>query len=405
MFTLSRSQLLTDLYAAYYDARRKKRNKRYQLLFESHLDKHIEQLCDELWHRTYRARPSTCFVIEDPKKREIFAANFRDRIVHHLYYNYVHKLFERTFINDSYSCIKNRGTHFGIKRLEQHIRRESQNYTQPCYVLKIDIRGYFMHISRSLLLSIASDTIKKMSHHKVSKYAPTRWCDLLDIDFILWLTEQIVLLNPITDCHIVGSVSDWDNLPNNKSLFHSSLGCGLPIGNLTSQLFSNVYMNIFDQYAKRTLRLKHYGRYVDDAYVVSCDKERLRSTIPLIRTFLKQQLGLELHEGKLQICDVRHGVLFLGSYLKPWRRYVSNVTLKRMQRKVPLLCQESSPQHALSVVNSYLGVLSHYRSKHIQEELFLHLDTLWKYGRFVKNKRGLKYKLMCQVATIEDNNY
>lgn len=394
MFVLSRPQLLKDLYTAYYAARRKKRNKPYQLRFEQNLHHNINNLCDQLWHRTYTAKPSTCFVIEDPKKREIFAADFRDRIVHHLYYNYVHQLFERTFIHDSYSCIKHRGTHYGIERLERHILKESQNYTQPCCVLKIDIRGYFMHISRQRLLTIAVDTIKKMSHHTISKYATTRWCDVVDIDFILWMTEKIVLLNPIEDCHVVGRKSDWDNLPKGKSLFYSSANCGLPIGNLTSQLFSNVYMNVFDQYVKRVLRCKHYGRYVDDAYLVSGNKEWLRNQIPLIREFLDRRLGLQLHEGKLVISDVRQGVLFLGAYLKPWRQYVSNATLERMQRKVPRLALCTSPGRALSVVNSYLGMLSHYKSRHIQETTFLHINRLWQYGRFVRCKRGIKYKLL-----------
>ena len=152
-YTLTYDQLFHDLHLAYYDARRHKRRKAYQLEFEMRLEQNLKRLCDELWTRTYQPRPSTCFIINDPKKREVFAAQFRDRIVHHLYYNYTHELFERTFIHDSYSCIRKRGTHFGIHRLDQHIRQESRNYTRPCYVLKMDVKGYFMNIDRRILLT------------------------------------------------------------------------------------------------------------------------------------------------------------------------------------------------------------------------------------------------------------
>lgn len=147
-FSLTYSQLLQDLHRAYYDARRHKRCKPYVQRFEANLEHNLSQLCYELWTRRYCPQPSTCFIITDPKKREVFAAEFRDRIVHHLYYNYVHTMFERTFVQDSYSCIKGRGTHYGVRRLEHHIRQESHNYTKPCYVMKMDVRGYFMHIDR-----------------------------------------------------------------------------------------------------------------------------------------------------------------------------------------------------------------------------------------------------------------
>lgn len=147
-YRLTYGQLLADLHTAYLDARWHKRQKPYQLHFESHAEENLTALCDELWQRSYQPRRSSCFVITDPKQREVFAAQFRDRIVHHLYFNYTHELFERTFIADSYSCIRNRGTHYGIRRLESHILKESQNYSLPCYVLKMDIKGYFMHIDR-----------------------------------------------------------------------------------------------------------------------------------------------------------------------------------------------------------------------------------------------------------------
>ena len=357
-FALSREQLLADLYQAYYDARRHKRNKPYQLRFEADLERNLNALCDELYNRTYKPYPSTCFIITDPKKREVFAADFRDRIVHHLYYNYTHELYERTFIYDSYSCIRDRGTHFGIARLEQHIRQESQHYTVPCYVLKMDISGYFMHINRQLLLSICLATLERMSVHRILKHVPTTWQEVLDMDFVRYLTHEIVLLNPIKDCRLHGSEEEWADLPKSKSLFYSPVGCGLPIGNLTSQLFSNVYLNVLDQYVKRKLRCRHYGRYVDDFYVVSADKEFLLEVAERVKEMLLMRLHLEINDGKTKVLSIWHGVDFLGAYVKPHRQYASRQMVMRMREKLRLLPQYDA-QHVQASLQSYEGLLSH----------------------------------------------
>lgn len=370
-YTLTYSQLRTDLMQAYLDARRHKRNRRYQLNFESDLDSNIDALTDELFSRTYKPLPSDCFIITDPKKREVFAAAFRDRIVHHLYYNYVHKMFERTFIHDSYSCIKGRGTHYGINRLEGHIRKESQNYSQPCYVLKMDVRGYFMHINRNRLLELCLKSLKRMSMHRAGKYRNVLWCQMVDMDFVYYLTREIVMLDCTDGCRLKGSPSDWYGLPDSKSLFHSPDGCGLPIGNLTSQLFSNVYLNELDQFMKRTLHCRHYGRYVDDFYVVSCDREWLHSLIPQVRIFLQTRLGLALHGGKVCVDNVSYGTTFLGAFLKPYRKYVSNATLRRMRRKLQIRIADATPDNNGTLHNALVscnGVMSHYMSNRLYEE-------------------------------------
>ena len=370
----TREQLLADLHQAYRDARRHKGKKPYVRRFELRLEQNLSELCDELWERRYKARPSECFLISDPKKREVFAADFRDRIVHHLYYNYTHELFERTFIRDSYSCIKGRGTHDGINRLEQHIRRESLNWTLPCWVLKMDIRGYFMHINRERLLPITLGLLDRMASHCIVN--GKTWGECLDMDFLQYLTREVVLLDPTENCRIKGHLSDWDFLPHDKSLFFSPMGCGLPIGNLTSQLFSNVYLGRLDDYRKRTLRCRHYGRYVDDFYVVSGSREWLRSIIPQVRRFLDEELDLMLHEGKVRISSVSQGVEFLGAYLKPHRRYVSNLTLRRMELKLPTLAFETEPERLRSRCASFRGVLSHYKTGWLAAKPVFNI--LWK---------------------------
>ena len=377
-YRLTRDALMLDLYAAFICAKRHKAKKPYVLHFERNLKENIDSLCDDLWTRRYKPEPSTCFVIQRPKKREVFAAQFRDRIVHHLYYNYTHELFERTFIQDTYSCIPGRGTHYGIERMTQHIRKESHNWQQPCYALKIDIRGYFMHINRRRLLDIATASLTKMADHQAN--GGMKWRDVIDIDFILWLTHEIVLLDPTDGCRHVGNPSEWDDVDASKLMANAPANCGMPIGNLTSQLFSNVYMNPFDQMVKRLLHFLHYGRYVDDSATVCSDRQRLTDAIPLMRDFLKEELSLDMHMGKTQIIDVRYGEEFLGAFIKPYRTYICNRSLSRIRQEAADVRHMGRGQ-AFRTVNSLLGVMSHYSSYNLRREIFTQQHIL-RYGSF-----------------------
>jgi len=372
--------LLDDLRAAYYDARRHKRSRGYQQRFESNLEGNLNSLCCDLWWRTYKARPSECFIIKDPKKREVFAADFRDRIVHHLYCNYLYRYLVRSFISDSYSCIEGRGTLYGIHRLEGHIRGESLDYSRPCYVLKMDIKGYFMHIDRTRLHELVLCAINRLQKKGDSGLSKEHF------DFLRYLTREIVFLDPLVGCHIRGSGNDWEDLPRSKSLFWAAPGCGLPIGNLTSQMFSNVYLDVLDQYMKRVLHCRHYGRYVDDFYIVSTDKEWLHSLVPQVRTFLADNLGLSLQDGKTRIYDVYHGVPFLGAFLKPRRSYVSNFTLHRMNGKIELL-RDTLPSpdlaHMRSSLSSILGLMRQHSSYNLRCKMIdKELKPFLNYGSF-----------------------
>lgn len=317
-----------------------------------------------------------CFIITDPKKREVFAADFRDRIVHHLYYNYTRELYERTFIQDSYSRIPKRGTHYGIGRLQQHIRQVSRNYSRHCYVLKMDIRGYFMHIERELLLEICLASLRKMAKHRVLKHVPQLWQDRVDMSFVEYLTQEIVLLDPICACRVIGGQEDWRDLPHDKSLYNSPIGCGLPIGNLTSQLFSNIYLNVLDQYMKRELHCRHYGRYVDDFYIVSEDKAWLHSLIKPVRLFLNEVLQLTLHDGKVQVYPLQYGVSFLGMYIKPWRMTVARDSIRRMYVKQTVLLRELHAgriplMRVATAIASFRGILSHGYNERMRDILYL----------------------------------
>ena len=380
-YHLTRPQLLYDLYVAFEDAARHKHKMSYVVKFERELAENLNALCDDLLTQRYRALPSKCFVVKYPKQREVFAAMFRDRVVHHLYFRYTHQLFERTFIADSYSCIKGRGTLYGVNRLRQHIRQASLNWQERAYAMSLDIRGYFMHIKREKLLRIATDSIKKMATHKVglTDEVPipsgvlltptTTWAEIRDMDFLLWLTEQIVMLDPMENSIIVGDESDWDGIDHAKCMRFAEPGVALPIGNLTSQLFSNVYLNVFDQFIKRVILCHHYGRYVDDSVQIDPDREWLIKQVPQEREFLADELGLELHMGKLHMQEIHGGVEFLGTFVKPYRDYVSNKTLERMTKKIQDIDLRNG-EAANRTICSYLGILSHTASYNLRREIF-----------------------------------
>ena len=225
-----------------------------------------------------------------------------------------------------------------------------------------------MHINRQRLLEIAVGSLRKMASHEAD--GKRIWCEVLDMDFVEWLTEQIALLDPKKNCVICGEPSDWDGLDPAKSMLHLENGLGLPIGNLTSQLFSNVYLNVFDQFMKRELKCRYYGRYVDDAAVVSADRDWLLSIIPDVDGFLRSELGLELHKGKLEVSEVHRGVEFLGAYIKPWRTYISNHSLRRMEKKISAFVY-SRPWLVARSVNSYLGIMKHRSSYRLRRRLFM----------------------------------
>lgn len=293
---LDTDQLLYDLFQAYYDARKHKRKTTTIVTFEMQYEAELFQLYQELVDGTYTIRPSTCFVINDPVQREIFAADFRDRIVHHLLYNYLAPRYERKFIYDSYSCRVGKGTHFGIQRVKRFMRAASENFTREAWILKLDIQGYFMSIDKKILWKKISDFLRK------GESTPP---------FIKRVLYQVIFHDPTQHCIIKGKKSDWVGLPADKSLFCSGTDTGLAIGNLTSQLFANIYLDALDTYITYELGFQWYGRYVDDFVILCPDKQRLLDAIPLIRSFLCEQLHLSLHPKEIFLQPVQYGVTFL----------------------------------------------------------------------------------------------
>ena len=391
--------LLTEVFRAYFDARKHKRNTNNQLKFEMDMEHHLIVLAREIRDRTYEVSPGVGFIVTKPVRREIFAAGFRDRVVHHLLYNRIEAIAERTFITDCYSCRKGYGTSFGVKRLKRHIRSCSGNYTRKAYILKMDIQGYFMSIDRGLLYRKMEDMLRKYAGRKNEK--GVRWKDAMDVEQTLYLLEKVIFNDPTVGCRLKSKREEWELLPPSKSLFHSPPGCGLPIGNLTSQLFSNIYLTEFDHYVKRTLGMQHYGRYVDDFYIVHENRALLKQLPPVIARYLKEELGLTLHPKKITLCDAEKGVDFLGIHVMPYRDYVVTRTKRSINREMRRLDDELGKKGKLNLqeqaavrasVNSYFGYLRMCSTFLLRKKLANACRNVSGAGRFTPAYEKLKLK-------------
>ena len=290
--------LLHQLEIAYLDARKGKRRSRDEYRFEAYLLENLVTLRDDILHKRYTPSRGIAFVTTKPVLREIFAAPFRDRVVHHFLYNMVAEWWDRKFIYDSYSCRKGKGTLLGIKRLQHHIASVSRNYTRRAYVIKLDIQGYFMSLPRKALYDLVREGAKEQFKDRP---------DLGGLITYIW--EKIIFDDPVKGVKRRPPLSRWDRLPKNKSLFCQPPGKGIVIGNLSSQLLSNIYLNQLDKFVQYGLGYKHYGRYVDDFYIVVTEEEfpQAKKDITKIREFL-YGIDLTLHPKKYYIQEVQKGV-------------------------------------------------------------------------------------------------
>ena len=374
LFDTKEKESLTEaMFQAYFDCRKNKRNTINALQFEKHFEKNIFQLCDEINAGTYQPGNSIAFIVNKPVMREVFAANFRDRVVHHFIYNKLNPLFEKAFINDSFACRIGKGTHFGIKRADDFIKACSKNYTNACYILKLDVQGFFMHINRTLLF----DRLIKFIHENYL---------VSDKAMVIELCNKIIFNDPTKNCIIKGKRKEWEGLPQNKSLFHSPPDCGLPIGNLTSQVFANFYLNLLDHFITAELGINYYGRYVDDFIIVHENNEYLKNLIPQIAEFLQSRLQLTLHPNKIYLQHYSKGVKYLGAVIKPNRIYIAKRTKGNFYRAIlemnkiveveKLTIDEKA--EFLSIMNSYLGILKHYRTYNLRRKMIeKHLSLGW----------------------------
>jgi len=311
---------IDNLLFAWQEFLRGKRGRRDVQEFERDLMTNILALHNDLMNKTYQHSSYHAFNISDPKPRNIHKAKVRDRLLHHVIYCVLCPFFDRTFIADSYSCRLEKGTHKAMNQFRAYAYRASRNHTKTLWVLKCDIRKFFASIDQNILI------------HIIKRYVP-------DQD-IQWLISQIVF-----------------------SFYSTKKGRGLPLGNLTSQLLVNIYMNEFDQFMKHKLKAKYYIRYADDFVVLSFDKQRLASLLPLISDFLSEKLSLHLHGDKVSIKTFASGVDFLGWVHFSDHRVLRTVTKRRMCKNLVL------KQGNNKIIQSYLGLLRHGNAEGLTQQI------------------------------------
>jgi retron-type reverse transcriptase len=307
---------LENLLEAWQEFLPGKRNRKDVQEFNVNLMDNILKLHQDLVYHKYEHGGYKAFKVHDPKTRNIHKATVSDRLLHHAIYRQLYPFFNKTFIFDSYSCRLNKGTHKAIVRFNQLFLKVSENNTKNCWVLKGDIRKFFASIDHEVLLNI------------LKSYIPDK--------NIIWLLTKVI------NSFDVGN----DN--------------GLPLGNLTSQLFANIYLNEFDQFVKHKIKAKFYIRYADDFVILSNSKDGLEKQVLIIKDFLLSKLKLEIHSNKIFIKTVSSGVDFLGWVNFPGYRVLRQKTKKRMFRK---LKENSYKENSL---NSYLGMISYGKTKKIE---------------------------------------
>ncbi len=321
---------LENLLEAWKKFEKGKKSRKDVQMFQMNLMDNIFSLHRELSNFTYKHGGYQAFKINDPKPRDIHKATVRDRLLHHAIYRMLYPFFEKTFIADSYSCRLNKGTHKAINRFTTFINKVSKNNTRTCWILKCDIRKFFANIDHKILLNI------------LAQYVPDK--------NILWLLENVV------------------------NSFNTKQNVGLPLGNLTSQLFVNIYLNELDQFIKHKLEARYYLRYCDDFVIFSEDKSWLEKQIPAIAEFLEEKLKLKLHPKKVSIETLASGVDFLGLVNFFHHKILRTKMKRKMLKKISGKCEDLqngliSEDSFNQSLQSYLGIFKHCEGYKIEKIL------------------------------------
>ncbi|MGI5828281.1 MAG: reverse transcriptase domain-containing protein [Patescibacteria group bacterium] len=380
---------LEDLVEAYFSCRKRKRRTQNALKFELNWEKELITLQKELTNRTYYPGRSICFVVTYPKAREVFAADFRDRVVHHVLVDKLEPYFEKRFIYNSFACRKNKGAHFAIERLKKALNQVTCNKTAPAYYLQVDVKSFFCTLDKRILYRIIQDVL-----YQDSGFVKTK-------EELLWLVRTIIYHDPTKHFYFKGERDFLNALPADKTLFKAGADKGLPIGNLTSQFFANIYLDKLDQFAKRELKAKYYFRYVDDILILSEDYNQLLEWRERIGSFLKKELNVELNHKKDKLGSVWQGIDFVGYFVNPEytlsrTRVVKNLKTKlhyfnsgyllvpnsRKQQMLPLRVPISRKElvKMVSTINSYYGHFRHADTYNLRKHLYTnHFGILKEY--------------------------
>ena len=387
------------LLEAYYDCRRRKRRTASAIVYEMDYETKLIALRDRINNRVYQPGKSICFVVTRPRYREVFAASFEDRIVHHYIALRLEPLFELVFSPRTFNCRKEKGQLYGINILKQDIRDCSENYTRTCWIMKLDLQGFFMSIDKALLADLIDRFI-------------TQYYTGSDIDDLRYLCRIVVLHCPEKNCERHSPAHYWDYLPANKSLFTNGEGKGVAIGNLFAQLFANFLLNEFDWFLEK-IGIKYHGRYVDDFYCIHQSKAVLLNAVPLIRDKLAE-FGLTLNPKKFYFQHYTKGVEFTGAVVKPKTSYCCNRTITNFIAAVRRLNNAKTLRqvtHAVCSINSYLGLLRHHNEYGMRKKVLGMIERhayeyIYIKGRYEIVALKNKYKKRIQTyKRIRDGDY
>ena len=323
---------IEEVMRAYECCRKTKRSSASAIEFELNFSRNIMRIYNEVRNCTWKPQPHMCFVVENPKYREVWASNFADRVVHHICYNRLRPRFEPYWIATTFACIEGRGTGAASEWAERSARRVTQGWSQKAYVLQADIKNFFPRIMRQKLHEMLKPRI----------YEP--WLD--------HLVKEIINVDVTDNAHLPGDPSLLKLIPEFKSLWNAEPGRGLPIGNLTSQFGANVYLDNVDQVIARSKVAKFYGRYVDDLVLMDQDIDKLREAYKVLTAELKK-LGLKLHPDKTRCAPIKDGFDFCGRFILPHRSYLRKKTAKRGRLAMKTL---EHNKHRGETVTSYLAL-------------------------------------------------
>lgn len=346
-----------NVYRAYLECRRSKRKTANALAFEMNLEENIRLLTAELASGRYSPGRSVCFVVTEPSPREIFAAEFRDRIVHHLFVRELLPMAERMFTFDSFACRVGKGTHKAVARLRSYQRKVTVNFRNRAWYLKLDIAGFFMAIDHTMLYRLVLAMIGKHTRSK-------EWKQNMST-----LARILIFHKPGENYWRKGKPELAKLIPPHKSLLSESGQRGLPIGNYSSQFFANVFLNVLDHYIKRVLRCRYYVRYVDDVVLLSREKEALETYQRAIASFLRTYLGMSLNTKKTVLQPLGQGIDFLGYFLKEEQVYPRRTVQKRYTNKLfhIVVSAVSVPwQQSRALAASYRGHSEYFHSPALQ---------------------------------------
>lgn len=339
-----------ELYNCYEICLKNKKRKIGTYSFvNNNLCENLFDLLQEINSRTYVPSPSNCYIVKYPAYREIFAAQFKDRIVQHFYMNELGDILNKKLVKGCASCIKNRGTSYALDLVKRYTLDISKNGTKNCYYLKIDLSGYFMSIKRQI---VCDKFIELINNDYKGKHK----------DLLLYLTPLIFLNNPAENCSYKCTENERKKVPDRRKMKKSS-EYGIAIGNLTSQAGSNLNLNNFDHYVVDKLNLTNYVRYVDDIVIISDSKDELKNALPLIAKKLKETCQV-VSKKKTKIDIAYHGVPFLGKMTYPYRGY--QTANKQVYKRVMNRARNtnySSVDNLISKVNSEVGFLKNYNCR------------------------------------------